>query len=483
MAKPLKKLTPEEAKAVLWHRGDLEFKCHPVQKEMRDVFYKSEANTTNVWLLARQSGKSTLLAILSLEICLRKKNSVVKILTDTKIHVQTIFEPIFNELLDDCPDTLKPVFYKKDYKYVFHNGSQIQLAGTDNKHYERLRGQKSSAVFVDEAGFCNELDYVVRSVLLPTTTHTGGKIVLATTPPDEEVHDFYTFVEEAEHNNTLIKKTIDDNPLLSKEQKEKIAAKMGGRHTNQFRREYLVELIRSEHNVVFPEFNEELIKKITQDWPVPPCYDSYVSMDLGFKDLTAVLFGYYDFKKDKIVFQDEILLHGKDFQLPKLLSLIEEKEKELWYHQVTNEVKEPLIRVSDVNPIATNEITKLSHGRIRFSTPKKDDKQAAINYLRVLLAQEKIIINPRCKNLIMHIKNCKWSKNKVEKQFARSEAFGHYDLVDAAIYFVRSVNTKKNPYPADYNLNLRSEDKYTNNPDFGKSDYNQLARIIFNRKK
>lgn len=482
MAKTSKILSKAEVKAVLWQRGELEFKCHPIQKEMRKVFYDSEANSTNVWLLARQSGKSTLLAILALEICLKTKNSVVKILTDTKIHVQTIFEPIFNELLEDCPDAFKPVFQKKDYKWVFYNGSQIQLAGTDNKHYERLRGQKSSAIFVDEAGFCNDLDYVVRSVLLPTTTHTGGKIVLATTPPDEEVHDFYSFIEEAEANNTLVKKTLDDNPLLTKEQKDRIAAKMGGRHTNQFRREYLVELIRSEHNAVFPEMNEELVAKLVQEVELPPCYDSYVAMDLGFKDLTALVFGYYDFKKDKVVFQDEIELQGKDFQLPKLLEMLQVKEKELWTHKVTGEPKEPNSRVSDINPIATNEIYKLSQGKVRFSLPKKDDKQSAINNLRVMLANEKIIISPKCKKLIMHLKNCKWSKNKADKQFARSEAFGHYDFVDAAIYFIRAINYKKNPYPADYNMNLRPADVHVQNKDFGKSDYSQLARIIFNRK-
>ena len=85
-------------------------------------------------------------------------------------------------LLEDCPEHLKPTYIESKFTYHFANGSSIQLAGSDNKHYERLRGQKSDLVLVDEAGFCDNLKHIVKSILLPTLTHTGGKIVLASTP-------------------------------------------------------------------------------------------------------------------------------------------------------------------------------------------------------------------------------------------------------------------------------------------------------------
>lgn len=172
------RISKQQAIAELWHRGELSWKCHSVQKELRDVFYDAEDNSTLVWLLARQSGKSYDLAILALEQALQKPNSIIKILTDTKLHAQSIFEPIFKMLLEDCPDALKPSYTESKFTYHFANGSQIQLAGSDNKHYERLRGQKSDLVLVDEAGFCDNLKHIVKSILLPTLMHTGVRLCL-----------------------------------------------------------------------------------------------------------------------------------------------------------------------------------------------------------------------------------------------------------------------------------------------------------------
>jgi hypothetical protein len=476
------KINKRDAIVELWNRGELSWKCHAVQKEMRDVFYDAPDNSTLVWLLARQSGKSYLLAIIALEQCRKKPNSIVKLLTDTKLHAESIFEPIFKELLEDCPDHLKPVYNSQKFTYTFSNDSQIQLAGSDNKHYERLRGQKSDLVLVDEAGFCDNLKHIVMSILLPTLTHTGGKIILASTPPTDSDHDFYSFIENAELNTTLTKKTIYDNPLLKGNQVDRIIKEMGGLNSPQFRREYLCELIREEENVIFPEFTVELESEIIKDWKKPPFYDCYVSMDLGYKDLTALLFAYYDFKADKVIIEDEIILTGKELQLPDLTEKILKKEEELWHNPLTNEVKKPYNRVSDINYIVTQEISRISNGEVFFTPAKKDDKDSAINNVRVMLATKKIIINPRCKTLIRHIRNCKWKKTESKSSFARSPDNGHYDAVDALIYLIRSISYTKNPYSNYYNTS--ANDMYVVNP---RSFYSNATldtyKTIFNVKK
>lgn len=428
--KQLPKITKQEAIEELWNRGYLRYKCHPVQKEMYDLFYKSGKNTISVWLLARQSGKSTLLALLALECALRNSNMIIKLVTDTKMHVKSIFEPIFTDLLNDCPEYLRPKYYTQHFHYMFPNGSQIQLAGSDGKHYEKLRGQKSNLVLIDEAGFCNDLDDMVYSVLLPTTTHTGGKIILATTPPLDLGHSFFRFMEEAEINGMFVKKTIYDNPLLSQAQIDRLIEQMGGVNNEKFRREYLCHIVKHAATSVIPEFAEELEKEIVKDWPRPPFFDAYVAMDIGFVDLTAVIFGYYDFKNDKIIIEDEIKFDfsERESHLKTLLDLIDQKEQQLWTNHLTNEVKRPYLRVSDINKIVTNELAVLSHGKITFMDTDKHDKEAALNHLRLLLSSKKIIINPRCKNLIRHLKNVRWASEKNKNTFARSPDNGHYDF-------------------------------------------------------
>lgn len=475
-------MTELERKAELWRRGNLIWKCHPIQKEMYKVFYGSPERSRLVWLLARQSGKSYLLAILALEQANRETNSIVKMVTDTKLHLKSIFEKIFEELLMDCPENLKPEFKEKTYTYYFPNGSQIQLAGTDNKHYEKLRGQKAHLVLVDEAGFCNELDTVINSVLFPTTTHTGGKIVLASTPPEQLDHEFFKFIEKAEHKNFLSKKTIYDNPLLTKEEVERIIEEMGGIDSQRFRREYLCEMVKDPNISVIPEFDEELEKEIVKEWPRPPFYDCYESMDLGGKDLTVVIFAYYDFRADKIIIQDELVMDfkNKEETIAKLVENIQIKEKSNWVDPFTFEVKKPFFRVSDIDYLVIREILKYSHNQMVFHPAEKDQNATMINDLRHLLSSKKIIIDPKCVTLIRHLKNVRWDSKTNKHRFARSPDNGHYDAVDALKYLIRHIIYSRNPYPASYDVRMR--DMFGPVPEKSTISQVEVFKKIFNIK-
>ena len=84
-------LSKVEVKNELWRRCELRFKMHSVQKEMYDLYLKSGPRSTSVWLLSRQTGKSYCLALLALVAFIQIPFSIVYLLTDTKLHVQTIF--------------------------------------------------------------------------------------------------------------------------------------------------------------------------------------------------------------------------------------------------------------------------------------------------------------------------------------------------------------------------------------------------------
>ena len=91
-----------------------------------------------------------------------------------------------------------------------------------------------------------------------------------------------------------------------------------------------------------------------------------------------------------------------------------------------------------------------------FDAAKKDNNEAAINTLRVLLAKKQIIINPKCSTLLRHLKNVKWKSVNNKERFARSPDDGHYDAVDALKYMVRSINFNKNPYPANHSPGINA---------------------------
>jgi hypothetical protein len=78
--------------------------------------------------------------------------------------------------------------------------------------------------------------------------------------------------------------------------------------------------------------------------------------------------------------------------------------------------------------------------------PLKDDLQAALNALRLMFQQGKIIIHPRCKALIGCLRSARYNPQRTD--FLRSEAYGHADPLMALVYANRSINRTLNPYPA-----------------------------------
>lgn len=448
-------LTRQEAINILWHKGILHWKLHQGQKDLYDS-YKSAKHRTLVWSCSRRLGKSFALCLLAIETCLKKPNVIVKYVAPQQKQVRTIITPLIRQILQDCPVELQPKFMTQQFCYRFANGSEIQLAGSDNGNAESLRGGSSDLCIIDEAGFCDELEYVVQSILLPTTATTDGKIILASTPPKTPDHAFRKYVERAFERGTLVKKTIYDNPMLTPDKIEELKAEAGGELSASWKREYLCQNLVDQESAVVPEFTEELKNIIVREWERPAYFDEYIAMDIGVNDFTFVLFAYYDFRAGKLIIEDEFLINGQQWNTEKLAKGIKEAEARLCTHPVTKVQKKPYKRISDVNLTVLNDLRQL-HG-LEFSATPKMDAEAALNNMRVKLGQAKIYINPRCKKLIRHLEFAIWNKSRTK--YERSADDGHYDGVDALKYLVRNVEYNKNPYPKHYDLNLRSDSSF-----------------------
>lgn len=458
-------ITPKDAIRELWSRGILQHKLHPVQRKML-ASYISQNNKTTVIACARRLGKSFLLCVLASEKCMQQPRAIVKYLCPTKKQVKIVIQPIMDEIFKDCPPEMKPEFKYNDYMYVFPNGSQIHLAGSDGGHHESLRGGKSDLWIIDEAGYCDDLKYVVNSILTPTTLTTGGRGILASTPSLSPDHDFIEhFLKPAEFKNELIKYTIYDNPLISKaELDEVIRGFPQGEADLEFRREYLCDVIQSSDRTIIPEFTDEIQAEIVREVARPPFYDSYVSMDIGARDLTAVLFAYYDFKNGVIVVEDELIQDGMTLLLDKFAMAIKKKEEALWTSPLSGEFRPPYLRVADNNNLIMLNQLSYDHN-IQFIPTAKDQKDAAIANVRLRIANKQLMIHPRCKSLIYHLRNGTWNKQKTS--FSRSPDAGHYDAIDALIYLVRNIQISKNPYPSGYGL-VQGQDYFS--PGY-KKDY------------
>jgi hypothetical protein len=466
-----KKLTPTEARRIIWESGQIvDFLLDSNQKEIYK-HYKESKRKSQVVVLARQMGKSYGLLTIAVQECMTRPGITVCYVAPRLNQGKKIIRTTFQEIFKTCPKKLKPEYKTQETAYVFPNGSRLELSGFNAGEVESLRGPKAHLIIVDESGFMTDLKYGLRSVLIPKLNSTKGKILMCSTLPKSAAHEYWEIVKKAEFDGTLLKKDIFSCPRYTKEDIDSFAEEVGGYDSIDFRREYLNEMITDQDSAVFPEATEEKMSKIVMEWKRPAFYDYYEAMDIGFRDYTAVLFGYFDFLRNKFVIEDEILIKGSKVTTASLSSLIKSKEEELYKTQ------RPYLRIADNNnPIFLNELALEPH-RLPFMPTAKDNKEAAISKVRLMIQQETLIISPKCKNLINHIKYATWNSKRTA--FERDLQNGHFDAADALIYLIRNVQLNKNPYPDNYFL---PQGVIWNNADpfAPKNDFQAQVKELFN---
>jgi len=452
----LSTMSSTEAKDVLWRRGTLHWKLDSSQKQLYNKFKRTD-NKIVVWNCSRQIGKSYSLVILALEYCISNSNVQVKYCAGQAKSVIKIIKPTIRKLLEECPKDIRPKWNREGGVYTFPNGSLLYVEAIDGDKADDLRGTPAHLCIVDEAGFVKNLNYAIHSVLMPMTSTTKGRIIVVSTPPKSADHDLRDIIKDAEFDGAYIKKDIytylkdveNDPPQfrdrLTADEVEKIRKVT---KLNDWEREYLCKLVVDMEAAVIPEMDQGLVDRIVKDWDRPKFFDNYVAMDLGTKDLTAVVFGYFDFLNNKLIIEDEFSCNGQKVTTTYLSKNIKEIEERLWTQKTTGLIKYPHKRIADDNEVIARQELGSVHNLL-FLPTKKDGKGAALHDLRNRLGTGQIIIHPRCKTLIFHLRNATWNNRRTS--YDRSSDGGHYDFVDAMSYLIRNIDWRRNPYPQDYN--------------------------------
>jgi len=465
MAKSKKKITRELAIEQLWRSSILSWKLKGKQKEIYDHFKNSEEDIVTC-LISRQFGKSFTMCLLAVETCLSKPNAIVKYVCPTSKMVVNVMMPRVRDVIADCPEDIKPHWYPSEKKWKFPNGSEIQVAGTEGGAYDAIRGGSADLCIVDEAGFCSELETVVFSVLAPTTDTTGGSIYLASTPNDKNPnHDFHEFfVYPMEVAKTLLKLTWEDSPMVDEKQRAKILRRYpGGMDNIKFRCEYLCEIPNVTESNVIPEF-AKVEEDIVVDVDVPDHCDFYTSLDVGFVDLSVALFGYYDYGNARLVITDELVMNGIEMTTDKLHKEIIHKE-EINFVDGNGLEQKAYLRIMDNDLKLINDLSRF-YG-MNFIPTEKHNKDQAVDTVRRWVEAERVIISPKCVNLIYHVKYAQWHLTRAGtftgkfKHLKGNDSAGllksHADALDALIYMIRNIQNTKNPFPNGYGLNINKD--------------------------
>lgn len=471
-----KKLKPIPREAVIrqsWLRGMLDYKFHQGQKDLKQAFLKKSLGQIFVNECARQFGKTYFWAAVALETAFSIPKARIKFGTAFLTDLTEFVLPAFDAVLEDCPEDLLPVYKAAKSKFILpHNGSEIKLVGLDLKP-NGMRGNVIDLIIIDESGFTNRLQYLYKSVIIPATTHRPNcRVALSSSTPKEEDHEFFEFVEKAEYEGAYIKKTIHDNPMIDETTKVRLIYELGGEDSEEWQREYLCKRIRNKDLTIVPEWSDNFVQNIPKD-EYYPFYHKYVTMDLGVsRHKTAVLFGYYDFLKAKLIIEDEWIINGPELTTDQID--VEIKVKELALYSGIQRPKRPTFkeqmeavdylwarenpnvyrRTSDTNnPLLLQDLSHLH--KIHFSPAKKGSLEEMTNALRILCRNGKLIVKPNCKETIGCLKYGKWNKHRNE--FAESKVYGHFDALASLIYKVRTLDMGVNPIPRTFNLDQNNQ--------------------------
>jgi hypothetical protein len=440
MARKPRPPTQEEIIRERWLRGRLDYKLHVGQRKLKE---KLESCRDQLFVneCARQFGKSYFWVTFALAFA--HANPGVKIKYGTAFHSDLIefIMPTFDAVMEDCPDNIRPKYRTTGSKFIAHNGSEIKLVGLD-KNPNGLRGNVIDLIILDEAGFITNLDYLYKSVIIPATTHRPNcRVVFSSTPPSTPAHPFLDYVEKAEYEGSYVKMTIYDNPMVDKKTIERLKKESGGEKSTTWRREYLCEHVTDQDLAIIPEWCDEYVKEIPKD-DYYGVYHKYDGMDLGVRDHTAVIFGYYEFLKARLVIEDEYVIGGPELTTEILQRQIKVKERELGWSKT-------YLRVSDSNnPLLLQDLSYLH--QLHFVATDKGSIEEMVNMVRLMVSNGQIIVHPRCKQLIGCLKYGVWEKSR--SKFAQSKIYGHYDALAALVYLVRNLNKSTNPIPVGFQV-------------------------------
>jgi len=466
------KLSKKAILSELWHRGELSWLLYdhqlPIYKALRTAI--TSRKLKYVLNCARRFGKTTILVLIALEEALRLKHRHIRFASCTGKEVRNAVLPIMQILLETCPESIKPKWNSIDGSFKFSNGSELHIAGVNNCHEDDLRGANSHLNIVDEAGMIDNLKYLIQSILIPQTLTTNAITLIASTPSVTQDHDYKLYYDEAQASENLSEFDVYDNKSLTPEIINKIMEDNGGANSTTWQREYLCSWVVDEELDIIKEWKDEYIGEVERD-EFYDFYHKYTCMDLGVKDLTALLYGYYDFKNARLVIQAEGIINGRDMTTAIVADMVQVQEKELWSKQ------KPYKRIADSNnPLMLQDLTT-THG-VHFSPTNKDSLDAMINKVRLFVGAGRLVVHPDCTHLIACLKYAIW-KNKPggAREFARSATYGHYDALASLVYLIRNLDEQSNPIPVTYNMDANN---YHINNDFGKKDQLQSIEALKN---
>lgn len=271
--------------AYQFYKNDAEqqFKVFPYQ----DLILNDKSDRVVV-CIARQSGKSTMAAILALHYAFFHDNVTVVIISATKPQAMELVRRMKNFL-----NTSRFTIWKTIMPKGKESKAEIELRNKNKKTFSRIisvpatdaaRGYTANLVICDELAYWENGEYIFKQVVEPSTNYTNGKI-LALSTPNGKTGIFWSLFNNPDYSTYQFDWRVCPVNTL-----EKMEKKRRSMTRTEFSSEYEAKFTESKNAY----FNQVDIKKNTEELRLGIPTSGNVSMGVDFgkiQDNAVIMIG------------------------------------------------------------------------------------------------------------------------------------------------------------------------------------------------
>lgn len=324
---------------------------------------------------------------------------------------------LFKDILAKWQLTPYVKIRETDFNIRFPNGSEIIFIGLDEET-KLLSLNNIGTVFIEEAYEVPKPIVEQLNLRLRGTTQQQ-QIIMAFNPISKNSW-LYNFCEQEPPNNFIyIKSTYKDNPFLTPEYVAAID-ELEERNPAKYRVYGLGEWGVDADGLVITNWKKEEFEPLEL---AAKGYEHRVGMDIGWIDKTAVLDTLYDRANRTIYVFNEFYKSG--CQLTDIASAIGDMQ-----------IGKTRIYVDSAEPRSIQFLRNQGINAVPCNKGKNSVKEGIM-----FLQDNKIIVHPRCSNLIMELENFSYIKSKITGEYTEETTHEYSHAIDGLRYAYSDIYT------------------------------------------
>lgn len=297
-------------------------------------------------------------------------------------------------MFDSLEDKGIPFEYKRSTSEVLIGSNTYYCFGANTEaSQDTLQGLTSYGSLLDEAVLMPR-NFVEQN--FARASKEGARHFLTMNPGSPRHYLKEEYLDKAEDKNLLvISFTLEDNPSLSEEVKERLRKSFSG----VFYRRFIQGHWALADGLVYQSFDESTM---VVEKPPEDVKRAYIGIDYGTQNATVfLLIGVGD--SGTLYVLDEYFHSGKKSKQKSPSQYSIDFQEFLKKHQ-----KDYTIKRTYIDPAATHFITQLYQDKIKGIAKAKNDVIPGISAVSNLIAEDKLRVLKHCTNTIKELQTYSW---------------------------------------------------------------------------